>query len=124
VYGRQIDNVRLALDWAFSPGGDAAIGVALTVATVPLWMHLSLMTECCARVEQAIARLGPDVRSDARSEMRLFLALGTALLHTKRIGSPEMKAALTKALERAESLDDTEYRLRAMFGLTLVPISC
>jgi hypothetical protein len=35
-YGRQIDNVRAALDWAFSPSGDASIGVALTIASVSL----------------------------------------------------------------------------------------
>jgi len=29
-YGREIDNVRAALDWSFSPVGDVAIGVALT----------------------------------------------------------------------------------------------
>ena len=42
-YGWQIDNLRAALDWAFSPGGNASIGVALTAAAVPLWMHLSLV---------------------------------------------------------------------------------
>src|SRR5580693_4228142 len=36
-YAREIDNVRTALDWAFSPGGDKPIGVALTAAVVPLW---------------------------------------------------------------------------------------
>ncbi len=119
AYGRQLDNVRAALDWAFSPGGDAAIGVTLTVATVPLWMHLTLMSECCARVERAIASLGPRVLPDARRDMRVFLALGTALLHTSRVGSPEMTTALTKALALAESLDDTEYRLRALYELYL-----
>jgi predicted ATPase/DNA-binding winged helix-turn-helix (wHTH) protein len=49
-YGRQIDNLRAALDWALSPGGDASIGVALTAAAVPLWMHLSLLEECRGRV--------------------------------------------------------------------------
>jgi non-specific serine/threonine protein kinase len=29
-YGREIDNVRAALDWSFSPVGDVSIGVALT----------------------------------------------------------------------------------------------
>jgi len=29
-YGREIDNVRAALDWSFSPVGHVAIGVALT----------------------------------------------------------------------------------------------
>jgi predicted ATPase/DNA-binding winged helix-turn-helix (wHTH) protein len=117
VYSRQIDNVRLALDWAFSPSGDAAVGAALTVATVPLWVHLSLMTECCARVEQALATLGPHVPPDARRDMRLYLSLGNALLHTRSVGSRDMSAAFARALELAESLDDTEYRLRAIFGL-------
>jgi predicted ATPase len=45
VYGREIDDVRATLDWALSPGGDAAIGVALTIAAEPLWFGLSLMDE-------------------------------------------------------------------------------
>jgi predicted ATPase/DNA-binding winged helix-turn-helix (wHTH) protein len=48
-YGRQIDNARAALDWAFAPAGDASIGVALATTAVPLWMHLSLMDECRSR---------------------------------------------------------------------------
>jgi len=117
AYRRQVDNVRRALDWAFSPSGDASIGVALTVAAVPLWMNLSLMTECRVRVEQAIAHLGPHVPSNPGRDMQLFLALGLVILHTEGIGSPEMIAALTKALDLAESQDNSEYRLRAMFVL-------
>jgi predicted ATPase/DNA-binding winged helix-turn-helix (wHTH) protein len=117
VYGHQVDNVRLALDWAFSPSGDAGLGMTLAVAAVPLWMHLSLVTECRARVEQAIAHLGPQVPSDPRRDMRLFLALGHTFLHSRDIESPSMNVALTKALELAENVDDTEYRLGAMFGL-------
>ena len=39
---RDIDNIRAALDWAFSPGGDAETGVWLTIGAVPLWVRLSL----------------------------------------------------------------------------------
>jgi len=46
---RELDNIRVALDWAFSPAGDASIGVALTVNAVPLWTHLSLTDECRRR---------------------------------------------------------------------------
>jgi predicted ATPase/DNA-binding SARP family transcriptional activator len=113
LYGRYLDDVRAALDWTFSPRGDAGLGVSLTAATVPLWMRRSLMTECCARVEHAIARL-PGVPPDPRRDMRLFLALGSALLHTPRIGSPAMIDALARALELAERLDDAEYRLRIL----------
>ena len=74
-YGRQIDNLRAALDWAFSPGGDTSIGVALTAAVVPLWMHLSLLDECRTRVERALATIKGEEKSDARREMKLHAAL-------------------------------------------------
>ena len=45
-YGRHLDNVRAGLDWAFSADGDPQIGAALTAASVPLWVHLSLFGEC------------------------------------------------------------------------------
>src|SRR5216683_3036645 len=57
-YGPRTDNLRAALDWALSPGGDASIGVALTAAAVPLWMHFSLMEECRGRVERALVAIG------------------------------------------------------------------
>jgi predicted ATPase/DNA-binding winged helix-turn-helix (wHTH) protein len=113
-YGHQIGQVRAALDWAFSPTGDAEVGVALTVAAVPLWVHLSLMEECRGRVERALS--GPAESRDARRNMQLYAALGAALFLTK--GScPEMVAAFASALEIAESLDDADYRLRALWGL-------
>jgi predicted ATPase len=116
-YGRQIDNLRAALDWTFSPGGDASIGVALTGAAVPLWMHLSLMEECRSRVDQALAVLAAGANRDARREMKLHAALGASLIHTRGAASPEIGAAWIKALEIAESLDDAEYRLRSLRGL-------
>jgi len=57
IYERHLDNVRAALEWAYSPEGDLQIAVALTVAVVPLWVHLSLMGECRKRVERALAAL-------------------------------------------------------------------
>jgi len=115
-YGPTIDNLRAALDWAFSPGGDAAIAVALTAAAVPLWTHLSLVEECRYRVEQALASLGQQEDRDKHREMQLAAALGAALLYT-RGGTPETRAAFERALEIADSLDDTDYRLRALWGL-------
>jgi predicted ATPase/DNA-binding winged helix-turn-helix (wHTH) protein len=113
-YGHQIGQVRAALDWAFSPTGAAEVGVALTVAAVPLWVHWALMEECRGRVELALS--GPAESRNARRNMQLQEALGAALFVTK--GSvPETVAAWTSALEIAESLDDVDYRLRALWGL-------
>jgi predicted ATPase/DNA-binding winged helix-turn-helix (wHTH) protein len=115
-YGRHIDNLRAALDWAFSPSGDASLGVALVVAGVPLWTHLSLMEECRYRVEEALTCLGNRVDRDKRCEMQLFAALGAALMYT-RGATPETREAFARGLEIADSLDDTDYRLRALWGL-------
>ena len=49
--------------------------------------------------------------------MQLFLALGMAILHSPDIGSAAMIDALTKALPLAQSLDDTEHHLRALYAL-------
>ena len=117
AYRPHIDDVRAALDWAFSPSGDVGVAAALTAAAVPLWTHLSLLSECGTRVERAIASLGSQVPSDPRRDMRLYLALGHAILHTRASGALDMNAAFARALELAEVVDATRYRLGAIFGL-------
>jgi predicted ATPase len=79
----RLDNLRAALDWAFSPEGDASIGVALASAAVPLWMHLSLHDECRDRLEKALAALRPGANRDARREMKLHAALAASLRYTR-----------------------------------------
>ncbi len=115
-YRHWIDNVRTALDWAFSPNGDASIGIALTAASVPLWFQLSLMVECRGRVERALAGLEPGSSLDARCEMQLYAALGASLIQIKG-HVPETGAAWANALQCAERLEETEYQLRALWGL-------
>ena len=115
-YRPRIDNLRAALGWAFSPGGNAAIGVALTAASVPLWVDLSMMAECRRHVERTIARLASVVDLDPRREMHLQAALGMTLNYTTG-PVPETEAAWTKTLELARSLGDTEFQLRAFRGL-------
>jgi predicted ATPase/DNA-binding winged helix-turn-helix (wHTH) protein len=122
-YGWRRDNLRTALDWAFSPGGDASIGVALTAAAVPLWLHLSLLDECRGRAEQALASLAASMSRDARREMKLHAAQGASLNYTRGETAPETGAAWTKALELAESLNDAEYQLRSLWGLWVFHIA-
>jgi predicted ATPase len=116
TYKPRVDNVRAALDWAFSPRGDSSTGVALTVASVPLWMHLSLLDECRVRVERALSGLGSDSTRGTRHQMQLYTALGASLIYTKG-STPETGAAWTNAREIAEKLGDTDGQLRASRGL-------
>ena len=115
-YGPRIGNVRVALDWAFSPNGDLSTGVALTIASVPLWVQLSLMGECRERVERALA--GIDLGSNPQPrEMQLYAALGASLMYT-RGPVPETGAAWTRALDLAEALGDVAFQLSALWGLS------
>jgi predicted ATPase len=116
AYRAEVDNVRTALDWAFASNGDAALGVRLTVAMVPLWMQLSLIKECCIGVERAVT-VPDETDQSTRRQMKLFTALGWALVYTN---VPASGAAWGTALKLAETLDDTEYRLRVLRGMWVV----
>src|SRR3984893_16044712 len=115
-YGREIDNVCAALDWSFSPAGDPAIGITLTIAYLPVWTHWSMMEECHRRIDRALSAVAYQAKPDVRHEMQLLSALGSTMILT-RGGSPETNAILTRAITAAESLDDADHRLRALWGL-------
>jgi predicted ATPase/DNA-binding winged helix-turn-helix (wHTH) protein len=112
IYAPEIGNLRAALDWAFSPGGEASTGVGLTAAAVPLWFRLSLLEECRGRARQALGALGTASTEDPREAMRLHAALGASTPEAS-----EMLGAFTKTLDLARRLGDGEYQQRALWGL-------
>jgi predicted ATPase/DNA-binding winged helix-turn-helix (wHTH) protein len=115
-YAREIDNIRAALDWAFAPRGDAAIGVVLTAAYVPVWLYLLLMDECSERVERALDSLEPASILDARLRAQLHITLGFAVLNTAGLAE-KTKSILTRGLELAEALGDVDLQLRATWAI-------
>ncbi len=117
TYGGELDNVRAALDWAFGPDGDTSIGIALTAAAVTLWVRLSLFAECRERSRTALAALADD-RDNDRVRMQLLSALGWSLMYGEG-RAREARPILETTLELAESLDDKDFRLRALWGLCI-----
>jgi non-specific serine/threonine protein kinase len=115
-YGRHIGNLRAALDWAFSPGGDAALGVALAAVATDFWIAASLLGECCDWGLKAVAQLG--VAEGTRDEMRLQCGLGQSLTYSRGMQA-DARAALTRALTLAEAWADSAYQHRAIYGLWL-----
>jgi hypothetical protein len=115
-YSPCIANVRAALDWAFSADGDAQIGVALTVAAVPLWLQLSLVDECLGRVECALHAVASGVVAGERRAMQLHAAHGWSLMYTTGTAR-ETGAAWSAALGLARHLGDADYEMRALWGL-------
>ena len=126
ISGRDIDNVRTALAWAYSSAGSADTAEALTVAAVPLWIHLSLVNECRIRVQQALSSgraVHPgESKRDPTRDMRLLAALGSALFYISM--GPDARAAWTRSLEIARELGDDDYQLRALWGLWVDRLNC
>ncbi|MEA2962103.1 MAG: hypothetical protein QOI46_2201 [Alphaproteobacteria bacterium] len=119
---REIDNVRAALDWSFSPAGDQAIGVDLTAAYAPVWRHLSQISECSERCERALLSLEPHVTANMPLRMELQINLASAIFIT--MGPPEQaKALLTKALETADALNDLNTQAGALSMLISIYFS-
>ena len=106
---RHVSNARAALEWSFSEQGDKEIGTALAAALAPLFLELSLLTECRFWMERAIAEL--NVRGDRR-EMVLQEALAISLMLIR--GDGEEAHALAKALSLVEALELPYHRMRLL----------
>jgi predicted ATPase/DNA-binding winged helix-turn-helix (wHTH) protein len=117
AYAGCIDNVRAALDWAWTTRGDPTLGVALTASVVPLWILLSLSDECRARVDQALANLDRASSRGTRDEMQLWFARAWSLHFNFKGPVPPTVAAWTNVLQMAEHLAHVDYQLRALWGL-------
>lgn len=116
AFGPWIDDVRTAIDWAFSDVGDPALGVRLTAAAVPLSAQLSLMQEFRPRVEAALAvaeRL--DARSPA-AEVQLNTFLGTLRFHESGSGAL-ITAAYARTVALSEQAPDVRHDATATLDL-------
>jgi predicted ATPase/DNA-binding winged helix-turn-helix (wHTH) protein len=113
---REIDNVRAALDWCFSPTGNVAIGVALTATFSPVWLYFGMVVECRERAEHALDFVESGMELAPRLRMQLYFALGAASFFSM---APPGRArmALMAALEIARTLADVDTELRALWPL-------
>jgi predicted ATPase/DNA-binding winged helix-turn-helix (wHTH) protein len=117
-FAREIDNLRAALDWAFShDGGDVDVGIGLVVAAVPVFPAMSLLPECYRWSERALLALD-DARRGTAEEMRLQSGLGYALMFT-RGGSDVARAALDRSLTIAEDRGDVRYQMWLLVSLNI-----
>jgi predicted ATPase/DNA-binding winged helix-turn-helix (wHTH) protein len=114
--GPLIDDIRAALNWAYSSDANVDVAAELTTAAIPLWTHLSLNSECRRYVERALAYATSGTDTTRDRDMKLFGALGAALIYTEGPG-PKAKTALESSLKCAGQLGNTDYQIRALWGL-------
>jgi predicted ATPase/DNA-binding winged helix-turn-helix (wHTH) protein len=112
-----LNNVRAALEWCFGDGGNATIGVGLAAAAAPVFMAMSLFTECLRWSERAILALDDDTRGGGE-EMHLQAGLGMSLMFTHG-ESDAAHAALNRSLTIAEARADVLSQVRLLSPLHL-----
>jgi predicted ATPase len=110
----ETDNVRAALDWAFSAGGDHSIAIDLAVGSAPLWLGQALYTECQAWMLKAggLARQMTDVSS--RHRLSIQMALGSAEAYSDGL-SKKTAGTWIRALKLADRVGDIEAQLTCLF---------
>jgi predicted ATPase/DNA-binding winged helix-turn-helix (wHTH) protein len=114
-YALHIGNVRAALEWAFSDGGDVGVGVQLAAWAAPLFIGLSLLEECHRWCERALAGLDAADRG-TRHEMTLQEGLALSSMYTSG-NSDQVRAAIERVLALEEAFGDRRHRLQLLFGL-------
>jgi hypothetical protein len=113
--GGEVDNLRAALNWAFSVEGDAKIGVELAAASASTWMAMALLTECRQWMTKAMSRID-DASAGSRQEMIIQSALASCMMFTDGM-TEESYASWAKARLLAECLNDIECQLDSLLVL-------
>ncbi len=113
--GIEVDNLRAALNWAFSEEGDAKIAVELAAASASTWMAMALLTECREWMTRAISRLD-DASAGSRQEMIIQSALASCMMFTDGM-TEESYASWAKTRLLAECLNDTQCQLDSLLVL-------
>ena len=111
-----VEDIRAALDWAFSAEGDPRLGIELTISSAPLWLGRSQLGEYWARVHQALQCLAANDLCGGVDEMRLQLSQGLLLFNIEG-PRPAETAAFDRALEIAEVIGDVSVQTTALWAL-------
>ncbi|MGV6876508.1 ATP-binding protein [Pseudochelatococcus sp. B33] len=115
-------NVRTALEWCFGPGGDAGLGIRLAAAAAPVFLSMSLLTECHRWTARAILALD-DATSGVGEEMHLEemhlqAASGVSLMFT-RGGRDAARVALNRSFAIAEARKDALDQIQVLGPLQM-----
>lgn len=116
-YLGRIADVRAALAWAFGDGGDAALGVRLTVATIPLWFERSLISETQTRVEVALEH-AEKIGSNDLLKAKLAISRGWCMNYA-RMFVPEIEDIWLTALALARRAANLAFELQSLAGLAI-----
>jgi predicted ATPase/DNA-binding winged helix-turn-helix (wHTH) protein len=109
AYDYAIDDVRTAVEWAFSINGDVTLGAEITVAAIPFGFQMALIDEFRDLVENALRRLSITASPQPLTQSRLNSAFSVLNRFTGRSASDDDSAALNA--RAAEQIGIAEYQV-------------
>ncbi len=116
-FGKNLGNIRAALEWSFSDRGNLTVGVSLAASAAHFFLERSLMSDCLLWVRRSFAaRI--DTAVEVHDRIELFAALGTSLLFTQG-GMQEVREAFEAGLALAETVHAPKHQLRLLSGYFL-----
>ena len=115
----ELENIRAALDWAYSPSGDVGLGFALSAHVVPLMLSTFLVQECVMRGKRAIEATPQALIADPVQDLRIRTAMTSSLVYTHGPDKATVKG-WSEVLSRARRSGSQAYELRALWGLWTV----
>lgn len=114
-----LENLRVALDWAFTPGGDPALGVRLVGHSYEIWRETSLLTEQRRWHRLAEAHAGETPAGTAvPAEDRARFWLASA--RRGQVGQRQYLAAAQWALALFRQQDDPFHAAVALLTMAIL----
>jgi predicted ATPase len=117
AYAPHMGNIRKAIAWSLSRSGDTSIAVELVRRAAPIFLELSLFSECqeyCLRALRAMREA--DCGTPRELELREALAISS--MWTQGI-SEEVRTAIKRGLELSEALRDWSRQIHFLSGLNI-----
>jgi predicted ATPase/DNA-binding winged helix-turn-helix (wHTH) protein len=115
-----LNNARIALEWCFAANERVELGIALAAAAAPVFLSMSLFTECHRWSERAILALdGANLGSN--EEMELQTCMSRSVMYI-RGPSEAAGAALHRSLAIAKARGDLLNEVRLLGFLHLYHI--
>ena len=117
VHGVTMDDLRAALDWAYSPDGEVLLGIRLTAAATSLGPQLLLMEEMIEHVERALQLLQERNAREPGLEIRLSAELARLKQRSRGVVPEEADRAFEHSAALAREMDMLTAQMQALEGI-------
>ncbi|MFH1345517.1 MAG: winged helix-turn-helix domain-containing protein [Pseudomonadota bacterium] len=107
-----LDEVRVALDWAFS--SDPELGIKLVLAAERLWLALTSLVQGVPYLTKAFQVVDGSLKFDAAVRPRLLVSLASAQVYLPGF---EGASLYERAWNAAQAAENDLLELRALYGI-------